>query len=89
MLLARRKLPIRWPSLKIHNNMDREKGSGHAGQPVQYLNSMSHGLILSSTYGEPEFVVQEFFEIPASPQVSQYRPPEQKADYNIHHKVPY
>jgi hypothetical protein len=35
-------------------------------QPVQYLNNISHGQNLSSTSGEPEFVAQELFEIPAS-----------------------
>jgi hypothetical protein len=33
---------------------------------LKYLNNMSHGQNLSSTSGEPEFVAQYFFEIPAS-----------------------
>jgi hypothetical protein len=37
-----------------------------SGRPVQYLNNMSHGQNLRSTSDEPEFIVQKFFEIPAS-----------------------
>jgi hypothetical protein len=37
-----------------------------SGQPVQYLNNMSHGQNLSLTSGESEFVAQYLFEIPAS-----------------------
>jgi hypothetical protein len=33
---------------------------------VQYLSNMRHGQNLSSTSGEPEFVAQSCFEIPAS-----------------------
>jgi hypothetical protein len=45
------------------HNRDIEKSSGQATQ------NMSHGQNLSSTSGEPEFVGQEFFEIPASERV--------------------
>ncbi len=51
------------PSMHTHNRDREELRSGH---PVQYLHNISHGQNLSSSSGEPEFVVQEFFEIPAS-----------------------
>jgi hypothetical protein len=42
---------------------DKEKSSGHL---VQCMNNMSHEQNLSSNSGDPEFVAQYFFEIPAS-----------------------
>jgi hypothetical protein len=41
--------------MHIHNR-GREKSSGQATHPVQYLNNMSHGQNLSSTSGEPELL---------------------------------
>ncbi len=50
----RRKLPLdHWPSLEIHITGQREKL--RTGQPVKYLNKMSHGQTPRSTSGEPEF----------------------------------
>jgi hypothetical protein len=51
-----------------HSRLFFEKSLGEelrSGHPVQYLHNMSHGQNLSSTAGEPEFVAQQFFEIPA------------------------
>jgi hypothetical protein len=37
-----------------------------SGHPIQYLNKINYLQNPSSTTGEPEFVAQKFFEIPAS-----------------------
>jgi hypothetical protein len=47
------------------HNRDIEKSSGQATQ-FKYLNNMIDGQNLSQTLGEPKFVAQYFFEIPAS-----------------------
>jgi hypothetical protein len=52
------------PSICSHIIGQREElRSGH---PVQKLNNISHGKNRSSTSGKPEFVEQQFFDIPAS-----------------------
>jgi hypothetical protein len=54
------------PRLSMHTyNRRIEKTSGQAAQ-LNILNNMIHGENLSSPSDKPEFVAQNFFEIPAS-----------------------